>query len=59
MYTLHAIKRRKANVVGHILRRNCPVKHVIEGNIEGKTEGTEGPRRRCRQLLDDLKETIR
>jgi hypothetical protein len=26
-------KRRKANWIGHILRRNCLLKHVIEGKI--------------------------
>jgi hypothetical protein len=28
------IKRRKANWIGHILRRNCLLKHVIEGKLE-------------------------
>ena len=28
---LHKITRRKANRIGHILRRNCLLKHVIEG----------------------------
>ena len=28
------IKRRKANWIGHILRRNCLLKHVIERKIE-------------------------
>jgi hypothetical protein len=28
---VHTIKRRKANWIGHILRRNCLLKHVIEG----------------------------
>jgi hypothetical protein len=32
---LHTIKRRKANWIGHILRRNCLLKHVIEGKKEG------------------------
>jgi hypothetical protein len=27
---VHTIKRRKANWIGHILRRNCLLKHVIE-----------------------------
>jgi hypothetical protein len=27
---LHTVKRRKANWIGHILRRNCLLKHVIE-----------------------------
>jgi len=31
------IKRRKANWIGHILRRNCLVKHVVEGKSDGKT----------------------
>jgi oligoribonuclease (3'-5' exoribonuclease) len=26
---LHTIKRRKANWIGHMLRRNCLLKHVI------------------------------
>ena len=30
---LHTIKRRKANWIGHILRRNCLLKHVIKGKI--------------------------
>jgi hypothetical protein len=29
------IMREKANWTGHSLRRNYPLKHVIEGNIEG------------------------
>jgi hypothetical protein len=32
---LHTIKRRKANWISHILRRNCLLKHVIEGKKEG------------------------
>jgi hypothetical protein len=27
---LHAINRSKANWIGHILRRNCLLKHVTE-----------------------------
>jgi len=30
---LHTLKRRKINWIGHILRRNCPLKHAIEGRI--------------------------
>jgi hypothetical protein len=48
---IHTIKRRKANWIGHILRRNCLLKHVIEGRIE--MTGRRGRRRK--QLLDDLK----
>jgi hypothetical protein len=37
---LHTVKRRKANWIGHVLRRNCLVKQVIEGKIEGRIEVT-------------------
>jgi hypothetical protein len=45
---LHTIIRKKANWVGHILRRNCFIKHVMEGKIGGRIEvtGRQG-RRRC------------
>jgi hypothetical protein len=56
---LQTIKRRKANWIGHFLRRNCLLKHVIEGKIKGKIEVTERRGRRREQLLDDLKETRR
>ena len=32
---MHTVKRRKANWIGHILCRNCLLKHVIEVKIEG------------------------
>jgi len=35
---LHVVKRLKANLIGHILRRNCLRKHVIEGKIGGRIE---------------------
>jgi hypothetical protein len=53
---IHTIKRRKANWIGHILRRNCLLKHVIEGKLEGRTEITGRRGRRRKQLLDDIKE---
>jgi hypothetical protein len=56
---LHTIKRRKVNWIGHILRRNCLLKHVIEGKIEGRIEMTERRGRRRKQILDDLKEKRR
>jgi hypothetical protein len=31
---LHTIKRRKADWFGHILRKNCILKRVIEGKRE-------------------------
>ena len=33
---LHAIRKRKANWIVHILRRNCLLKQVIEGKIKGE-----------------------
>jgi hypothetical protein len=33
---LHTIKRRKASWIGHILHRNCLLKCIIEGEIEGR-----------------------
>jgi hypothetical protein len=32
---LHEIRKRKGNWIGHILRRNCLLKEVIEGKIKG------------------------
>jgi len=32
---LHETRKRKANWIGHILRRNCLVKQVIEGKVKG------------------------
>ena len=53
---LQEISKRKANWIGHILRRNCLLQGVIEGKIkEGKeVTGTRGRRRK--KLLDDLKD---
>jgi hypothetical protein len=56
---LHTIQRRKANWIGHILRRNCLLKHVIEGRLDGRIEMTGRRGRRSKQLLDDLKEERR
>jgi hypothetical protein len=46
------MKRRKTNLIGHILRRNCLLRHVIAGKIEGT--GIWG--RRSKQLLYDPNE---
>jgi hypothetical protein len=53
---LNEISKRKANWIGHILRRNCLLQRVIEGKIKGEIEVTGRRRRRHRKLLDDLKE---
>jgi hypothetical protein len=52
----HEISKRKANSIGHILRRNCLLQRVIEGKIKGGIEVTGRHGRRRRKLLDDLKE---
>jgi len=49
---LHEIRKRKASWIGHILRRNCLLKQVIEGKIMGEMEVT----RRHKKLLNDLKD---
>jgi hypothetical protein len=49
-------KRRKAKWIGHILRRNCLLNHLIEGKMEGRKEMMIRRRNRCKQLLDDIKE---
>jgi hypothetical protein len=56
---VHTIKRRKANWIGHVLRRNCLLKHVIEVKLEGRIEMTGRRGRRRKQLLDDLREKKR
>jgi hypothetical protein len=42
---LDTIKRRNTNWIGHNLHRNCLLKHIIEGKIEG-TEVMERQGRR-------------
>jgi hypothetical protein len=44
---LHDIRKWKANWNGHVLRRNCLLKEVIEGKIKRRIEVT---RRRGRRL---------
>ena len=53
----HTIKRRKGDWIGPIFCRNCTVKHVIAGKIEGRIEVTGRRGRTRKQLLVDLKET--
>jgi hypothetical protein len=52
---LQEIRKRKANWIGHILRRNCLIKQVIEGKIKGEMEVTRRRGRMRKKLLDDLK----
>jgi hypothetical protein len=53
---LHEISKRNANWISHILRRNCLLRQVIEGQIKEGIEVAGRRRRRRRKLLDDLKE---
>ena len=53
---LHEIRKRKANWIGHNLRRNCLLQWVTEGKIQGGIKATGRQGRRCKKLLDDLKE---
>jgi hypothetical protein len=52
------IHRRKANWIGHILRRNCLLKDVTEGKTERRTEVTRrrGRKRKQPLELDNLKQ---
>jgi hypothetical protein len=53
---LHTIKIRKVNWVDHVLRKNCHIKHVIEGKIEGWIGTGIRRGRRLKQSGDGLKE---
>jgi hypothetical protein len=53
---LQEISKRKANWIGHVLRRNCLLQQVTKGKIKGGIEVTERRGRRRRKLLYDLKE---
>jgi hypothetical protein len=53
---LHEERKRKANWIGHILRKNCLLQRVIEGKIQGGIEVTGRQGRRRTKLLDDLTE---
>lgn len=48
------LKRRRTSWIGHNSCRNCLIKHVIEGKIDGKRTRVW----RSKQLLDDPKEKI-
>ena len=56
---LHEIRKRKANWIGLILRRNCLLRRVIEGKIKkGRIEVIGRRGRRLKKLLDGVKERI-
>jgi hypothetical protein len=53
---LRTMKKRKADWIGHIFRRHCPLKPVIEEKIERMVEVTGRRIRRCKWLVDNLTE---
>jgi hypothetical protein len=53
---LYEMSKRKANWIGHILRRNCLLRQVIEGKIKGGIEVTGRRGRKRRKVRDGLKE---
>jgi hypothetical protein len=52
---LQTIKRRMATWIGHVLIRNCLLKGVIEGNIEGRLEVMGRSARKLKRPLGDLR----
>jgi hypothetical protein len=56
---LHEIRKLKYNWIGHILRRNCFLRQVIEGKIKSGIEVTGRRGRRRTELLYHLKERRR
>ena len=53
---LQELRKRKANWIGHILRRNCVLQQIIEGKIKEQIEVTRRRGRRHKKLLDDVKD---
>ena len=56
---LHTMKKRKANWIGHDFRRNCFLKYVFEGKIEGRIAVTRRRGRRREHLFVYFKEKRR
>ena len=52
---LYEIRKRKANWIGNMLRRNCLLKQVIEGKIKGEMEVERRRGRRRKKLLETLR----
>jgi hypothetical protein len=55
----HAIDRRKANWIGHILSTNCLLQHVTEEQEEERVKVKGIRERRLKQLLENLNEMRR
>ena len=52
--TLYTVKRKKGDWIGHILHRNCLLKHIIAVKVERLINVTGRQGRRRKQLLDDF-----
>jgi len=52
---LKIIQRMKGNLIGHMLRSNCLLKHVIEGQIDGRIKMMGRRGRKHKLLLDEIK----
>jgi hypothetical protein len=55
---LYTTQKRKTNLIGNILYRNCLLKHIMARKAEVRID-VVNRRGRCEQLLNDLKETRR
>jgi hypothetical protein len=53
---LRTISGRNTNWIGLVWHRNCLIKYVIERKIQGRVKVMGRCGRRCKQILDDLKE---
>lgn len=53
---LHKIKRRRTNWISHNLGKNCLLKRVIGGKMEGRIKVAERGERRRKQLMNERKE---
>jgi hypothetical protein len=56
---MRMIKGRKGNWIGHKLRRNCLLRHGIEGRMGGTRQVMGRRGRRRKELLDDFNEKRR
>jgi hypothetical protein len=53
---LNTIERRKANWIDHILCRNCLLKHIIGGKVEGGIFVMRKQGRRRKKVQNDFRE---
>jgi hypothetical protein len=49
-------KRGKTNQIDHILHRNCVLKHITEGKVDGRIEVKGTKETRSKELLDNRNE---